>query len=256
MESRELAEELAEAAWALHEPRGERDTLDVAVGLARRVVRGCTAAGIWQLESGRPLTSAATDDLVRQADRLQEDLGEGPCLSARRDEVLVASPDLASEQRWPRWAASVRAELGLASMMSVQLYTGEHGHGALNVYSTDVGAFDDHDHAAAIALGAQIAVALATARRDTQLSRAAQTRNVIGQAQGILVERYGLTAEAAFAYLTQTSQRNNTKLYLVARTLVRTGDTPDPPPNPAGGGETDDASLRSLRPAELDEHQG
>ncbi len=228
--SRVLAEELAEAARALHVPQGEQVTLEAAVREALTIVRGCTAAGLSEVGAdGRLRTTAATGELVLLGDRLQHDLDEGPCVSAIREQTVVWSPDLTREPRWQRWATAAHDQLGVRSMLSLQLYSGEGGHGALNLYATEKDAFDAYDQAAAVALSAQIAVAVATARRDEQLSQAVRNRTVIGQAQGILMERFDLSPDAAFAVLVRTSQGGNTKLYLVAEELVRTRSLPGQP---------------------------
>ncbi|WP_197430158.1 GAF and ANTAR domain-containing protein [Auraticoccus cholistanensis] len=222
-----FAEQLSDAAQQMEQSKGERETLDAAVLQALTIVRGCAAAGLSELGPDRRLrTTAATSELVVRGDRLQHDLGEGPCVSAIRDQTLVWSPDLSTETRWPRWSAAVHAQLGVRSMLSVQLYSGERGFGALNLYGTEPDAFDEHDRSAVVALGTQIAVAIANARRDEQLRRAIDSRTVIGQAQGLLMERFGLTAETAFAYLQRVSQSTNTKFFAVAEELVRTRTLP------------------------------
>ncbi|SDD57816.1 GAF and ANTAR domain-containing protein [Auraticoccus monumenti] len=227
MGHRDLADALAVAARAMQDSRGETDTLEVAVRLAVDVVHGCTSAGLFELDrNGRVRTTAATDPLVERGDQLQLQLGEGPCLTALVGEPVVLSRDLSSESRWASWSKAASDELGIRSMLSLQLYTGPRGHGSLNLYSTEQDAFDDRDQAVAVTLAAQIAAAIAAARRDDQLTASAASRTVIGQAQGILMERYHLDASQAFAALIRTSQSSNTKLYAVAETLVRTRQTP------------------------------
>lgn len=211
----------------MQDSRGEAHTLDVAVDLAVSMVHGCTSAGLFELDrSGQVRTTAATDPLVERGDQLQLELGEGPCLTALVGEPVVLSRDLTTEERWASWSRAASRELGIRSMLSLQLYTGPRSHGSINLYSTEPDAFDDRDQAVAVSLAAQIAAAITAARRDDQLTASAASRTVIGQAQGILMERYGLDASQAFSALVRTSQSSNTKLYAVAETLVRTRQSP------------------------------
>lgn len=96
-----------------------------------------------------------------------------------------------------------------------------------NLYSTDPDAFDEYDQAAAITLAAQISAALAAARRDDQLTASVASRTLIGQAQGILMERLGIDATQAFDVLVEASQRSNVKLFKVAEQLVAMRGKPD-----------------------------
>jgi hypothetical protein len=156
----------------------------------------------------------------------------------------VHSPNLATEQRWPRWAPQVVDELGVASMLSFQLYTSEDNLGALNMYSMRIDAFDEDDFNAGMLLAAQGAVALAESRVTAQWQTAALNRTIIGQAEGILMERFALTADRAFAVLRRVSQQNNVKLHEVAGELVLTREIPaaavrdsaTSPPAPASAG--------------------
>jgi transcriptional regulator with GAF, ATPase, and Fis domain len=186
----ELGEELAAAARTM---QGEVDTqhvLDRAVALAVELVTGCHQAGVSMVHRRAPIdTPAASDPLVVRGDELQYSLQEGPCLDAIWDQESVHSPNLATDQRWPRWAPQVVEELGVASMLSFQLYTSEDTLGALNLYSKRVDAFDEDDFTAGMLLAAQGAVALAESQATEQWQNAALNRTIIGQAEGILMER-------------------------------------------------------------------
>jgi GAF domain-containing protein len=219
----ELGEELAAAARALQAEGDTQRLLDRAVTLAVDVVRGCEYAGVSIVHRRAPIdTPAASDPLVLRGDELQYSLQEGPCLDAIWHQETVHSPDLAADERWPRWGPAVVAELGVASMLSFQLFTNADTLGALNLYSGQIGAFDEDDVTAGLMLAAHAAVALAGSQQVEQLRTAAVTRTIIGQAQGILMERFGLTADRAFAVLRRVSQDRNVKLQQVAVELVRT----------------------------------
>lgn len=218
-----LNEELANAARALHAEGDTQHLLNRCVALATELIDGCDYAGVSVVHRKAPIdTPAATDPLVVRGDQLQYDLQEGPCLDSIWDSETVHSRNLAEEQRWPRWAPAVMQELGVASMLSFQLYTDQDTLGALNLYSTTVDAFDDDDINAGFLLAAHSAVALAAAHNAEHLQAAAVSRTIIGQAQGILMERFGLTADRAFVVLRRVSQSRQVKLHQVANELVAT----------------------------------
>ena len=222
-----LDQQLADTARSLQAETSTQRTLERCVALATELIDGCDYAGVSIVHRRAPIeTPAATDPLVLRGDALQYELQEGPCLDAIWNEETVHSPDLAGEQRWPRWAPRVMAELGVGSMLSFQLYTTADTLGALNMYSKRADAFDEDDVNAGILLAAQGAVALAESQQAAQLQNAALNRTIIGQAEGILMERFQITADQAFAVLRRVSQDNNVKLYQVASELVVTREIP------------------------------
>ena len=219
----DLNQELANAARALQAESDTQHMLDRCVVLATELIDGCDYAGVSIVHRKAPIdTPAATDPLVVRGDELQYSLQEGPCLDSIWDAETVHSSDLAAEQRWPRWGPAVVRELGVASMLSFQLYTDQDTLGALNLYSTTIDAFDDDDLNVGFLLAAQSAVALAGAQNAEQLQTAALNRTIIGQAQGILMERFALTADRAFVVLRRVSQSRQVKLHQVATELVTT----------------------------------
>jgi len=141
----------------------------------------------------------------------------------------VHSGDLAADPRWPRWAPRAAEELAVRSMLSVRLATHERTVGSLNLYGRGEDAFDDVARTLAGSFAAHAAIAYAHAAERQHLETAMASRNLIGQAQGILMERHKITAEAAFDVLVAASQDGNTRLVEVARRVVETGVTPPPP---------------------------
>jgi GAF domain-containing protein len=223
-----LQTELARAARALKNEAGTQGTLERSVWLTTELIPHCHYAGIAIVHPDRTIdTSAATDPLVLKGDELQYKLGEGPCMDAIRHRDTVLIENLAEERRWPTWAPKLAAELNVASMLCLQLFTSSTIVGALNLYSRRVNAFDNTDIETATVLAAQIAVAVAETQQADQLRLSANSRNIIGQAQGILMERYRLDDTQAFLTLRRVSQSSNTKLISVAEALVRTRITPD-----------------------------
>jgi GAF domain-containing protein len=134
--------------------------------------------------------------------------------------------DTLTETRWPEWCAQV-GELGYRSVLGVVMDVGRAGVlGALNMYDHLPERFDDDDVAVACLLARHAALAVATAQRESGLLRAVDTHALIGQAQGVLMERYGLDADAAFAVLARYSQDHNMKLYDVAESLLDRHELP------------------------------
>ena len=225
-EERGVAALVADAARALADEPTLQQTLDRVVELAVSMVDGCESAGVSLVPRGRIESPAVSDPLVARGDELQSELREGPCLDAVHDHALVESGDIESDARWPLWAPAVARELGVRSMLCVQLYTSENAHGALNMYSTSPDAFGVDDHHLASTFAAVAAAAISAARTEEQLQSAVQTRTLIGQAQGIVMERYSLTPGRAFAVLSRVSQDANIKLVDIARQVVETRRIP------------------------------
>jgi len=195
-------------------------TLDEIAAAAVKLVDGCDAAGILTVRKGRAVTLAACGDMVRESDRLQGELGEGPCfdLARRRDgERVYRIADMTRPQpTWPQYAAQAQ-KLGVGSMTGVLLYTDNDDFGALNLYSRQAGAFGKDIETAGWLLASHAAVALADARTIDQLQHAMDTRHAIGEAMGILMERHHLSEDDAFNVLRRISQEHNIKLRDVAQ---------------------------------------
>ncbi len=140
-------------------------------------------------------------------------------------EQTVRVSDTASEDRWPEFAKRA-AQLGVGSMLSFQLYVVGDNLGALNLYNREPDAFDDESEHVGLLFASHVAVAMAGAQRNEQLIRAIGTRDLIGQAKGILMERHKLTAEQAFMLLVRASQATHTKLRDIAEQLTTVGQLP------------------------------
>jgi GAF domain-containing protein len=168
---------------------------------------------------------AYSSDLILQADQLQYQLGEGPCLDAVWTDGVFVIPNLVADGRWPRWAPAA-ARLGVGSSISVHLFT-DAALGSLNLYSLRPREYGYADVEAAKVIGAHASVVLAYARNEQNLWQAIDTRNLIGQAQGMLMQKYGLTADKAFSVLRRYSQQHNLKLAAIAEQITSTGALPD-----------------------------
>ncbi|MFD3372934.1 MULTISPECIES: GAF and ANTAR domain-containing protein [unclassified Streptomyces] len=218
---------LAEMARDLLAQDSAQDTLDRIVEHATVLINGCDHAGILTVRRGEVHALAATSDLVRRADRIQQDLREGPCFDAVTDRQQVYTiQDLREPHaRWPRFAPELH-KLGMGSAMGFLLFTEDDDLGALNVYSRQPGTFDEAAQRAGWILASHAAVAFSAARTHQQLGHAMETRHEIGEAMGILMERHGLTEDTAFKVLKKASQDRNIKLREIARLICETGEKP------------------------------
>jgi GAF domain-containing protein len=192
---------------------------------AVREVPGAEYAGLTVLTDDGASTPAATDDVVPKVDAVQYTEQQGPCLDAATAEAVVLVQDLLDDDRWPRFAEGAVA-LGVRSMLAFALFVDKGAVGALNLYAAGPNAFPADAAEIGHPLAAHASVALAASRERVNLRIALGTRDLIGQAKGILMERDGIDADQAFAILISASQRVNRKLREVADELVRTRRLP------------------------------
>jgi len=213
----------ASFARELSTSASEPQQLELAVATVVALVDGCDHAGVTMVTRDGLETMSATSERVRHSDHLQYELGEGPCLDTVQTHMTVISSEIASDPRWPRWGPVVTQRYGFGSLLSLLLYTGHDSYGALNLYSGRPNAYTSEDILVAHSLAAHLAVAVAAAREIDHRGIAMVSRLVIGQAEGILMERYKITAEQAFDLLRHMSEDSNRKLILVAEEVVATG---------------------------------
>jgi GAF domain-containing protein len=213
------AGDFADIARELHEEPDLAQTLDRIVELACESVE-CDSAGVFLLHGRQRVESAAvTDPTVEKADRLQLECGMGPCLEAMADHETIVIHDTATDPRWNAWSAQV-AEIGYRSVLSIRLFTNQYTIGSLNLYARRPAAFGADEAAVGQIFGGHASVALAAARNEDSLRQAIDARHVIGQAQGILMERFDLNADQAFSVLRRYSQDKNLKLRAVAEEMI------------------------------------
>ena len=141
------------------------------------------------------------------------------------DHETVVIDDTATDQRWHEWSSRV-AEIGYRSVLSIRLFTNQHTIGSLNLYARRPAAFGPDEAAVGQIFGRHASVALATARNEDSLRQAVDARHVIGQAQGILMERFDLTVDQAFSVLRRYSQDRNLKLRAVAEEMIASRELP------------------------------
>ena len=213
-------------ARALHVKNAElQPTLEAIVSTATRMLSPALDAGLTIFSGGEFAPRASSGEVPLLLDRLQQELGDGPCLSAAKHQSIFQIEDTGRDERWPEFSAEA-ARLNVRSMLCVPLWIDERSLGALSLYAGQVAAFTDLHERVTILLATFAALALAEAQRAGQLHDALDNRDVIGQAKGILMGRHGLSADAAFGVLSRVSQAENMKLAEIARHLVQTGKLP------------------------------
>lgn len=171
-------------------------------------------------KDGRIQTLAPTDDTVAQADALQYELGQGPCVEAALNEPVVQVDDLGADPRWPVFGPKVAETLGLRAQVAFQFRAEPHVRGALNLYADQPYSIDADDRHLGAMYANLAAVALGWSRQDATLSAALDSRSEVGKAIGIVMERYQVDPDRAFAFLVRTSQTHNLKLRKVAADIV------------------------------------
>jgi hypothetical protein len=207
------------------------ETLQHAVDLAAELIPGCDFADIMFIRPGGMTTPVSTDALAVALDELQAATDQGPCLMAARDQTRVLAHDLATDERWPDFAPRA-VEMGVASALSFQLFLLRNDGdrlGALNLYGTRPHAFDEDAAALGEVFAVHCAAVLASAIGKEGANAALESRDVIGQAKGILMAKHRVNAVEAFTMLRETSQARNTKLRQLAQQVADTGALPPGP---------------------------
>ncbi|MFD4668495.1 ANTAR domain-containing protein [Lentzea sp. NPDC058450] len=207
------------------------DALHQVVTATKHVVPAAEVVSVTLREpGGRFTTPVQTDPIATALDEVQYRTGRGPCVDAALPDGpgYVIGGDLRTDQRWPEFAATCVSH-GLAGVLATELLAaGDHAvGGALNIFTRGPANISDTDRHAALLLGTHASLALAHLNsteiafvHTTQLRQAIDSRDVIGQAKGILMNRQGIDADEAFALLRRTSQDLNVKLVEVATTIV------------------------------------
>jgi GAF domain-containing protein len=215
---RELADVMGEVARTLHEPESIDDVLGRLVHVARDAIPA-EFVGVSIASPKGIHTAAASHPLVINLDQVQYELSEGPCLDAMRHHTATAVADLRTDNRWPRFGPRAVAA-GVISQMGIEIFRQRSTVGGLNLYASRPSAFDDDTRHAAALFARHAGLALEKSLTITNLTEALQTRQSIGQAIGIVMQRYTLDEAQAFKHLVRISQTTNIKLRDVARSVV------------------------------------
>ena len=222
---RELTTELALLATELGRCEIEEDLLAITVERVRQLVPAADQAGVLLLRRRGRNTGAWTAEQAAICDRQQVELAQGPALAAMSDRSMVVVADTATESRWPAFV-SLATDFGMRSVLAVDLHAGDTALGVLSLYAGRPEAFDDSARFAAAMLAMHVGIALGHLRAEQNLRAGLASRELIGEAIGVLIERHRITSEQAFARLIRASQNNNIKLREVAQIVCETGQDP------------------------------
>jgi GAF domain-containing protein len=219
-------------AGALFSATDADDSLQRIVDLAPKTFDGCRWAGVSIIAEGQIETPAASDDLVRELDSLEGVHGTGPVLSALMHNSTVDVEDVGANADWPEFCESA-LRLGVKSVLAHRILTSGETIGALTLYGDETEAFGGADPEALTIFAGYAGMALscsAVIKRESrqleELERALVSRDTIGQAKGILMERLRFTPEQAFERLRLASMDQNVKVRDLAEHVVRTGEVP------------------------------
>jgi ANTAR domain/GAF domain len=235
----ELIASFSETAQALFSAGNPTNTLRAVVDLAVQTIDGCDFASIFVLDGITLTTPLGTDSVAAGVDVVQHQTGEGPGVDAITKGGTLYAEDLADDPRWVSFGPDAAA-LGVRSALALRLSDDANRGAALSLYGRFPRAFGALDRAKAVILAAiaGLAVAASEAHEDevrNTIQAAMATREMIGQAQGILMERERIPANQAYDILRRASQHLNTRIRDVAQTLVDTGESPQtgsvPPPD-------------------------
>jgi GAF domain-containing protein len=213
---------MAELAREIAAPRELEQILADVTATAVELIPAADIAGVLLVKRGGEFESLAdTDSLVAQLDKLQHDFGEGPCAEAALKETIVRTDDLRREPRWPSYAPAA-VEHGVLSSLSFKLYTAERTAGALNLFSFKADVWDTEAETIGSVFAAHAAAAIMAGRHGEQMLSALSSRDRIGQAKGIIMERYGVDDVRAFELLRRLSQESQGKLVDIAQRVIDT----------------------------------
>lgn len=205
----------------------EREQRGIAAGLHELLdngvhhVAGSQYAGITLAEKDASVSNvAATHRYPMVLDAIQDSSGEGPCLTAAWEHHMMHIADLSSERRWLRYRRLALEQTPIRSILSFELFIDGGSMAALNFYADRPHAFTEESVEIGTVFATHIALGWSMMRRQDQFRSALASRDIIGQAKGVIMERFGIDSVAAFQLLTRVSQQSNIKLIEIARALI------------------------------------
>lgn len=219
-----LALRMAELARTTAMSRTPKDILDGVTAAAVELIPGVDTAGILLIKGTGFDSIAGTSELPHRLDELQMKYHEGPCVQAALAESIVRTNDFRNEDRWPQYAPAA-VEHGVLSGLSLKLYTADRTAGALNLFGYAPREWDADAETTGVILAAHAAAAILANQESRQLGAAILSRDRIGQAKGIIMERFDVDELRAFEMLKQLSQEANTKLTEIAERVIGSRET-------------------------------
>jgi GAF domain-containing protein len=222
-QSYDLAQVLGDLAVEMQDQCDTESTLRAIVSGAVTIVPGARWASVFLIEGRAVQPRVPSDPIAAKLDTLHAELDEGPCLSALREHRTILIDDMATETRWPTFCKAA-IDIGARSLLTFRLYVVQQNLGALNLYGSEAGVFAEDSVLVGEIVAQHASVALIGVAAEDQFGAALHSRDIIGQAKGIIMERFKVDSTAAFGLLTRLSQDSNTKLVEIARHLVATID--------------------------------
>jgi transcriptional regulator with GAF, ATPase, and Fis domain len=193
--------------------------LTQVTALAVHLIDRADFADVMLVEDGGFRSVAPTALVVSELDEIQMRFDEGPCLEAATADSIIRSDDLDNEARWPKFTHAA-VDAGVGSVLSFQLFIHRRGAGALNILSRDRHAFDAEGEAIGGMLATHAAIALTAANQQHQFQSALASRDLIGQAKGMIMKEFSVDAVAAFEMMVKLSQNSNTRIREIAQQVV------------------------------------
>ncbi|BBY85629.1 hypothetical protein MTOK_14110 [Mycolicibacterium tokaiense] len=213
---------MADLARSVAVPRSSEEIFAEVSAAAVELIPGVDAAGVLLITKGGKFEShGATSALPHELDELQHTLQEGPCMSAALQDLVVRTDDFRSETRWPAYSAAA-AEIGVLSGLSYRLYTSARTAGALNLFGVQPKTWSPEEVTTGSVLAAHAAAAVVAHWQGAQLESALLSRDRIGQAKGIIMERFDVDDVRAFEMMRKLSQDGNTPLVDIAQQVIDT----------------------------------
>ena len=226
IENTEVSESLTKIAGLLLSEEKLEAVLELVTSLTARTLPNADGVSVTLVRDGRFSTAVYSNEMTRRVDSWQYATNEGPCLVAALEGEITSAPDLTIDRRWPAFAEMATDE-GVFSVLSVPFSPMGEPIGTLNIYSTQTDAFRGTDVEIATMFAEQAAIVIANSvayssavNTNQQLTAALESRELIGQAKGVLMEREKCSADEAFTILKQVSQRTNRKLRQVAQDVL------------------------------------
>jgi transcriptional regulator with GAF, ATPase, and Fis domain len=215
----------ADLAAVFKEQATPEQLLDQVVRVATRLVPGAEDAGVAVFSEGQLRTVAAVGDLAIALDDIERVVGSGPTLDVARNGQTLRVADLSTDPHWVEFTPRAVDE-GARSLLACALPLPRREGAVLSLYASRPAAFDTAAELVVPVFAARAAIAIAHADKVIHLERAMQSRQVIGQAVGILMERHRLSAKQAFDTLVKASQESHLKLRDVAHRVTESGEEP------------------------------
>jgi Protein of unknown function (DUF3349)/GAF domain/ANTAR domain len=217
----ELVNRLAHMATEISAPASVEEVFAGVCAAAVELMPGADLADIMLLRDGEVVSIGATSELSRKLDELQQHLGEGPCAQAAGDTAVVRTDDFRTDPRWTRYATAA-LDLGVHSCLSFKLYSADRTAATMNIFGFGADVWDDDAEMIGATLAAHAAAAISASRWGSDMQTPLAARDRVGQAKGIIMERYGVDDIGAFEMLRRVCDEAGLPLVDIADRVIDT----------------------------------